>query len=56
MHWWILNINLEAYKNLCEAEGIVPVIFEQKEDKSLVDMTVSMSSTWNMCGYWYELG
>jgi hypothetical protein len=56
MHWLISNTNLEDYKDLCEADGIVPVIFEQKEDMSLVDMTVTMSAVWAMCGYWYEFG
>lgn len=56
MHWWILDNNFEAYKHLCEDEGIVPVVIEHRDNKSLVDMTVHMSSVWNMCGYWYEFG
>jgi hypothetical protein len=56
MRWWILNTNLEAYKNLCEAERTDPMIIEQKDDKTLVGMTSQMESTWVMCGYWYEFG
>lgn len=56
MRCWILNTNLEAYKHLCEDEGITPVIIEHADGKVLVNMSARMASVWNMAGYWYELG
>ena len=53
---WILNVNLESYKQLCHSEGISPHIIEQTEDKAHVSMTSNMATTWNMVGYWFELG
>jgi len=53
---WILNVNLESYKQLCNSEGTVPDIIEQKEDKAHVSMTSNTARTWNMVGYWFELG
>ena len=53
---WILNVNLESYKQLCHSEGIAPHIIEQTEDKAHVSMTSNMATTWNMVGYWFELG
>lgn len=53
---WILLKNLEDYKMLCRNEGIEPHIIEQTSDKVHVEMTASMAATWNMVGYWYEMG
>lgn len=53
---WILNENLESYKQLCASEGAAPHIIEQTEDKAHVTMTANTAMTWNMAGYWYELG
>ena len=56
MRCWILNKDLEAYKQLCQSEGYTPLILEQTEDKSHVDMSTHSATMWNMMGYWYEMG
>ena len=53
---WILLKNLEDYKYLCHSEGVAPVIMEQTEEKAHVQMTANTATTWNMVGYWYEMG
>ena len=53
---WILLRDLDSYKSLCHEEGINPYIIEQTEDKAHVEMSASMATTWNMVGYWYEMG
>ena len=56
MRCWILNKDLNSYTHMCESEGYKPVILEQKDEKSHVDMSDHTSTMWNMMGYWYELG
>lgn len=53
---WILNKNLETYKQICAQEGHSPHILEQTEDKAHVEMTANTASVWNMSGYWYQMG
>ena len=53
---WILNVNLENYKQLCAGDGVTPNIIEQTEDKAHVSMTSNTARTWSMVGYWFEMG
>lgn len=53
---WILDKNLEDYKKLCFEEGISPHILDQREEKSHVVMTSNTATTWNMVGFWYQMG
>ena len=53
---WILNVNLESYKQLCAGDGVTPNIIEQTVDKAHVSMTSNTARTWNMVGYWFEMG
>lgn len=56
MRCWILNKDLNAYNHLCESEGYKPVILEQNDEKSHVEMSAHSATMWNMAGYWYEMG
>ena len=53
---WILEKDLNSYMYLCNQEGFKPIIMEKLEDKCHVQMTSNMATTWNMAGYWYQLG
>lgn len=53
---WILKTQLDSYKYLCAQEGSDPHIIEETEDKVHVQMSANTAQTWNMVGYWYEMG
>ena len=54
MRGWILNSDLQGYKNLMEEEKCSPIILEQTEEKSLVQMTANSMQVWMQCGKFFE--
>jgi hypothetical protein len=53
---WILDKDFETYKDLCLEENTKPQVLERTLDKVHVIMPQNIASTWNLCGYWYEMG
>lgn len=51
---WIHNSDLQSYKDLLEQEKQSPVILDEKDDKSLVQMTANAIQTWMQAGMFFE--
>lgn len=56
MRAWIHKNDLDNYKYLCAQDGYEPQIIEETDDKAHVNMAARTASTWNMLGYWFEMG
>jgi hypothetical protein len=56
MRAWIRKSDLHTYTYLCTKEGYEPAILEWKNDIVHVDMSANTAQTWNMMGYWYQMG
>lgn len=54
MRGWIYNADLEGYKSIMISENATPVILDQNDFKSLVQMTVNCMQVWMMTGKHFE--